>query len=551
MGTSGRGSDATPGETGNRGPAPAPEATGRFAVLVFSGVLASRVVGFVRQHYLARYLGLSDASDAFNAAFRIPNFLQNLFGEGVLSASFIPVYARLLAERDEAEAARVARAVAALLGVLTSAIVLLGMAATPWLIDLIAPGFTGAKRELTERLVRIFFPGAGLLVLSAWCLGILNSHRRFLMSYAAPVAWNLAILAAVLGFGGRVGEIDLAIAAAWGALAGSALQLFVQLPVVVGLLGRAGATSDRRGMLRSVHVRTVVRNFGPVFVGRGVVQISAYVDTLIASFLPAGAVAALMNAQTLAVLPVSLFGMSVSAAELPAMSSALGGDSEVAAYLRRRLDVGLRRIAFLVVPSVVAFLAIGDVVAAALFQSGRFTRVDSVYVWGILAGSAVGLLASTLGRLYASMYYALRDTRTPLGFAIVRVVLTTVLGVAFALPLPRLLGVGAKWGAAGLTTSAGIAGWVEFVLLRRTLGRRIGKTGLPTSYVVRLWTAAIAAALVASGARLVVDVDRPMILGLLAVGLYAATYFVVAGALGLAEGRQLLARVPGIGRTLG
>jgi len=527
------------------------EATGRFAALVATGILASRVVGFVRQHYLARYLGLSDASDAFNAAFRIPNFLQNLFGEGVLSASFIPVYARLLAEGDEAEATRVASAVAALLALLTSVLVLLGLATTPWLIAAIAPGFAGPKRELTVQLVRILFPGAGLLVLSAWCLGILNSHRRFLLSYAAPVVWNLAILAAVLHFGGQVGQFDLAIVAAWGALVGSALQLLVQLPVVWRLLGSfAGSRHWRIANLRSANVRTVVRNFGPVFVGRGVVQISAYVDTLIASFLPAGAVAALMNAQTLAVLPVSLFGMSVSAAELPAMASAVGAEAEVAAHLRRRLDAGLRRIAFLVVPSAMAFLAIGDVLAGALFQSGRFTRVDSVYVWGILAGSAIGLLASTLGRLYASTYYALRDTRTPLRFAIVRVILTTVLGLAFALPLPRLLGVDPKWGAAGLTASAGIAGWVEFVMLRRTLGRRIGPTGLPAPFVVRLWSAAAVAALAAAVSRLVVDVEHPVMLGILAVGLYGTTYFLTAAALGLREGRQVLVRIPGLGRWL-
>src|SRR5262249_7964915 len=152
--------------------------------------------------------------------------------------------------------------------------------------------------------------------------------------------------------------------------------------------------------------------------------------------LPMGAVAAITNAQTLYVLPVSLFGMSVSAAELPAMSSALGAEAVVAEQLRARLNAGLRRIAFLVVPSARAAIEIGAVLRAALFQSGRFTREASIYVWGILAGSGVGLLASTLGRLYASTYYALRDTRTPLRFAVVRVFLTTVLGLACAVPLP-------------------------------------------------------------------------------------------------------------------
>ncbi|MFM7737746.1 MAG: lipid II flippase MurJ, partial [Alphaproteobacteria bacterium] len=275
--------------------------TGRHAALVATGILASRLAGFVRQHFLARMLGLSDASDAFNAAFRIPNFLQNLFGEGVLSASFIPVYARLVGEGDEEEATRVAIAVGALLAACTSVIVLLGMAATPVLIDTIAPGFEGAKRELTIRLVRILFPGAGLLVLSAWCLGILNSHHRFLLSYAAPIAWNLAIVAALL-LAGRSSDADrVATAAAWGSFAGSGLQMLVQLPAVAALLGRfKGSLREARG-----HVQTVLRNFLPVFVGRGVVQISAYVDTVIASLLPAGAVAALSSAQVLSILPVS------------------------------------------------------------------------------------------------------------------------------------------------------------------------------------------------------------------------------------------------------
>ena len=288
----------------------------------------------------------------------------------------------------------------------------------------------------------------------------------------------------------------------------------------------------------------------PVFVGRGVVQISAYVDTVIASLLPAGAVAALSSAQVLSVLPVSLFGMSISAAELPAMSRASGGEEHVAEELRRRLDGGLRLIAFLVVPSAMAFLALGDLLAAALFQAGRFTRADSVYVWGILAGSAVGLLASTLGRLYASTWYALRDTRTPLRFALVRVALTIALGLLFALPLPRLLGIDPKWGAAGLTASAGIAAWVELFLLRRALGFRIGRTGLDSSYVARLWASAAIAAAVGWGVKLAVGLDHPVVVGTLAVAAYGAAYFAVTAALGLGEGRRFLARIPVVGARL-
>src|ERR671938_481998 len=211
--------------------------TGKFAFLVGAGILLSRVVGLIRQRVFAYYFGTSDAADAFNAAFRIPNFLQNIFGEGALSASFIPVYARLLAQNDTKEATRVANAVLTLLALVTSIVVLIGVLTTPYLISLIAPGFEGEKRELTIRLVKIFFPGAGLLVLSAWCLGVLNSHRRFLLSYAAPILWNLAIIVTLVVFGGRVGQFPLAVAAAWGSVAGSALQFLVQLPRVLRLVG--------------------------------------------------------------------------------------------------------------------------------------------------------------------------------------------------------------------------------------------------------------------------------------------------------------------------
>ena len=417
------------------------EATGRHAFLVAAGILASRIAGLVRQRVFGYYFGLSDAADAFNAAFRIPNFLQNLFGEGVLSASFIPVYARLVAEGDEEESGRVAGAVGAILALATSVLVLVGVLAAPYLIYAIAPGFHGAKRELTIRLVRVLFPGAGLLVCSAWCLGILNSHRKFFLSYTAPVIWNLAMIGTLVLYGGRVEQFPLAVALAWGSVVGSALQFGVQLPVVLRLARHVRVHLDTR----AAHVREVIRNFVPVFFSRGVVQISGYVDQLLASKLGEGAVAGLTNAQSINGLPVSLFGMAISAAELPAMSSALGSQAEVGEQLRRRLDAGLGQIAFFVVPSAMALLALGDVVTAALYQTGKFTHNDSVYVWGILAGSAVGLLASTLGRLYSSTYYALRDTRTPLRYAVVRVALTTGLGYLCSIPLPIWLGIDPRW----------------------------------------------------------------------------------------------------------
>lgn len=516
-----------------------PAGSKRFAFLVAAGIFLSRIAGLIRDRVFAHYFGNSEAADAFKAALRIPNFLQNLFGEGVLSASFIPVYANLLAREDEKEARRVAGAVAGLLALTTSVLVLIGVSATPYLIDAIAPGFSGEKRELTIRLVRILFPSAGLLVFSAWCLGVLNSHRKFFLSYTAPVIWNAAMIAAMWKYGGSTKQYPLAAIVAWGSVAGSALQVGVQLPVVLRLLHQFRLSLS----YQTENVRAVINNFFPVFVSRGVVQISAYIDQIIASWLPTGAVAALGYAQTLYLLPVSLFGMSVSAAELPAMSGAIGSDKEVAEVLRGRLDAGLRQIAFFVLPSVVAFLALGDVIVAAIYQTGQFRHADVIYVWGILAGATVGLLASTLGRLYSSTYYALRDTRTPLRFAIVRVVLTTILGYLCAIPLPPRLGIDPRWGVAGLTISAGIASWIEFMLLRRTLNTRIGRTGLSLNYQARLWTAALLAAGIGWGARVLAGHHSPVLVAIVVLGPYGVSYFALTFALGLEESRALFSRI--------
>lgn len=527
---------------------PALESTRRGAFLVGAGILLSRIVGLIRQRVFAHYFGLSIAGDAYAAAFRIPNFLQNVFGEGALSASFIPVYAKLLAKGEHEEAGRVAGVIFSILALTTSVLVLVGVLAAPLLTDFLAPGFEGEKRDLTVQLVRIFFPGAGLLVISAWCLGVLNSHRRFFLSYTAPVIWNVAIIVALVLAGapvfGRATPDDLGVwgavarYTAWGAVVGSALQFSVQLPSVLRLV---------KGLRLSLaasntNVRTVIRNFLPVFLSRGVVQISAFVDEMIASLLGNGPMQALTYTQSLYTLPVSLFGMAVSAAELPAMASAVGERGEVSAQLRKRLDAGLRQISFFIVPSIVGFLALGDVMVAALYRTGNFDRGDVLYIWVILAGSAIGLLPTTLGRLYASAFYALHDTRTPFRFAVLHVVLAIGLGYVSAIYLPPLFGVEMRWGAVGLTASAGVAGWIEFIFLRRKLNSQIGRTGLGLSFVSKLWAAAILSAAVGWGLKLLVGGLHPIIVAALVLTPYGLLYFAVTSLWGLPEARAVVGR---------
>jgi putative peptidoglycan lipid II flippase len=494
-------------------------AGGRSAALVASGIFLSRIVGFVRQRVINHYLGLGLVADALGVSFRIPNLLQNLFGEGVLSASFIPVYARLLSEGRERDAGRVAGAVASLLALAVAVIVAIGVGATPLVVDILAPGYVGEKRLLVITLVRILFPATGILVLSAWCLGVLNSHRKFFLSYTAPVVWNIAIIvAAILGRHGT--QSALAVIVAWGVVAGSLLQVLVQVPTVLALAkGLRFGTS-----LGDPEVRTVVRNFWPALLGRGVNQVSAFVDTVISTLLGDSPAGALVNAQLLYTLPVSLFGMSVAAAELPEMSTVQGTEEQRHAALRVRMVEGAHRIAYFIVPTAVAFLALGQVLVALLFQTGRFNAADSRYVWAILAGSAVGLLASTLSRLSSSAFYALRDTRTPLKFAAVRVGLTTVLGFLCAVPLPALLGLDLKWGAVGLTASAGFSAWVEFALLRRSLAGRIGATPFVPGYLPKLWISALAAGAAGWGLSLATGRLGPITSGVAVLVPYALVY---------------------------
>ena len=524
-------------------PGPARPKRGGGALAVAAGIFLSRISGFISGRLIAHYLGQSAAAGAFRAALRIPNVLQNLLGEGVLSASFIPVYSRLMAEGKALEASRVARTVGTLLALVASAIALLGVVASDALVNLLAPGFDDSTRDLTVRIVQILFPGVALLVMSAWCLGVLNSHRRFFLSYVSPVLWNTAMITTVIIAGRRLAghDDDIAVWLAFGAVIGSAAQFLVQLPSVIGLLGSARPSLK----ISDDGVRSTLRAFVPVVIGRGSVQISGYIDQVLASYLGAGIVAAMFNAQVLYMLPVSLFGMAVSAAELPEMASGTGGDHERGVHLQQRLSSSLRRVVFLVVPSAIAFITIGGSIVALLFQTGRFGAHDTVVVWIILAGSALGLVPSTQGRLLASAFYALGEPKPPLHAALVRVAINASLGFALTLPIRQSLGYSIEWGAFALTTSSSLAAWIEYALLRRWLSRRIG--GVPTPKGLLFGAAAAALAAGAGGygaARLALGAGaHAWQAALVAIPVFGAIYLGAMVAAKVPEASGLLRRI--------
>jgi putative peptidoglycan lipid II flippase len=455
-----------------------PPSTGRLAGRVAAGIVVARILGFVRERFFAHYFGNGPAADAFRAALRIPNAIRNLLGEGTLAASFIPVYATLLQREGQEASRRLAGVVASLLILLTAAAALVGMVLAPVITDVVAPGFSGGTRDLTVTLVEILFPMSGVMILSAWCLGVLNTHGRFFLSYAAPAMWNIAQIATLVALGSALAGNRLVIALAWGALAGSVLQLAVQLPTTLRLV---------KGVYWSMSlavpgVRTVMVAWLPVVVGGGVAQISSIVDTQLASLLGGGAVAALGYTQLLSMLPLSLFGVSIAAAALPDLSRDAAG--EAVDRLRQRLGDGIRRLAFFVVPSAFALAALGEPIVAAIFQTGKFGPEDTALVTGILAAYAIGIPAQASVKLLASGFYAQGDTRTPVKIAALSVAVAA--GAAFGLM---------QWlGPAGIALGSSAGAYLNMGLNYRGLVRRIGRPLAP-SEIPSLWISILGAAL--------------------------------------------------------
>ena len=524
------------------------------SMLVAAGILLSRLAGLVRASVFNAFLGVGASADALGFATRVPNVLQNLLGEGSLSASFIPVYSAEL-DRDEEEAGRIAGAVAALLALTAAVIVVVSWIFAPQIAALLMI-FTGGSEdprfELTVTLLRIIFPSTGLLVLSAWCLGILNSHRQFFLSYVAPVLWNIAQIVAVVGavvffavgdttdaaasaLASPSGNIDLlgdvAEVAAWGFLIGSAIQFLVQLPYVLRVVRglRVRLDTSREG------VREILRRFVGAVSGRGVVQISAFADTILAGALTAGAVGALVNAQILHVLPISLFALSVAAAELPEMSR-----MKDPAEIRERTDRGFGQIAFFVGFTAIAYVLLGDKIVGVLFERGEFNSDDTLLVWFVLGTYAFGLIPSALSRLTQNAIWSQGDTNGPARIAFVRVVLAIVLSV-LAMPFFDRIGVadvrGAfptlfdvetiddqlRFGAMGITLASAIAAWVEAGLLQRLAARTISGIN-PLKAVGPLAPALVASSVVAVVMRVVTDDVWPPLALVLAVGLSGLTY---------------------------
>ena len=499
----------------------------RAATRVGAGIFLSRLLGFVRERIFAFYFGSSDFADAWRTAMRLPNVLRNLLGEGTLSASMVPIYSEFLEQGKHEEANRFAGAVLGLLMVVSATVVLLGILIAPLFVPLFVPLWSPEKQEITITLVRIVLPMSGILVISAWAIGILDSHRRFFVSYVAPVFWNVSVIAAMVAGGlyWGLGQRDLVVVLAWGALIGGGVQLAVQVPFVLRLVGRV-QPSLGRGV---EGIPEAIRNFGPVVAARGVVNLSGWFELFLAGLLANGAVAVMGYAQTFYLLPISLFGISIAASELPELSRMRGEDREV---LAARVAVALRRVSYFLIPSAIGYLALGDVVIAALYETGEFGSAQTLICWGVLGAFALGLPASASSRALSSVFYALRDTKTPARIAYLRVVVSLVIGVAAMFPLDQYGFSGLRLGAAGLAIGASCAAWVEYVMLRRALTREIGAHGPGAGPVVRFTLAASLAAAVGVALQLTLPPAQPWLVALETLLPFGVLYLVATALLG-------------------
>ena len=519
-------------------PPPQPVKSSGNAQLIALGILFSRMSGLVRDVFIAKFLGAGLEADVWRTALRMPNVLQNLLGEGTLSASFIPVYTDLIHRGKEKEAGRLAGAIFALLFALAALLTIIGMVLAPVLVTVGSPGFTGAKKELAILCVRIIFPMPGVLVLSAWSLGVLNSHRKFFLPYVAPVLWNAAIIATLIWFGTRESKPDLVILMCWGAFAGGVLQFLVQLPGVLRLQRHLKIRLN----LKLQSVRQVLKTATHAIGGRGVVQISGWVDNIFGSLMFHGAIAILGYAQTLYMLPVSLFGMAVAAAELPELARNRQAAGEAIA---KRVNAGLAQIAVMVVPSVVGYMLLGDIIVATLFQRGDFDRADTISVALVLIAYSIGLLASTATRLMSSAFFAIQDTRTPARIAYLRVALSAAIGGLIVLWIKFGNPDHESYGPIGLAVASSIGAWLEWVLLRRKMVTIARGIGLGRVLLLKLGAIAVVAALIGRAITYVLpDGLAPIWVGAAVLIPYAAIYLAVVHFLGIE------ARIPFIGRFL-
>jgi putative peptidoglycan lipid II flippase len=426
-----------------------------------SATMLSRIMGMVRDVVVSRLFGAGFATDAFFAAFQIPNMLRRLFAEGALTSAFVPIFSQTLTQQGEGEARELANTCFTLLTIIMAGITLTGVICSPYIIGLMFPGFNAVpgKFSLTVLLNRIMFPYIFFISLVALCMGVLNTIRHFFTPAISTVFLNLSVILSAFLLRNFFQVPVTALAT--GVLIGGVLQLVLQVPV----LWKKGFPLRPRFDFGSPQVRRVTLMMLPSVLGVGVYYLNITVSAILASLLPQGSVSYLYYAQRLFEFPQGIFTVSVAQAVLPSMSrQAAEGDM---AGMKESLAFGLRLTLFITIPAMAGLVVCSTPIFTLLFMGGAFDFAKAVNSSQALLCYSLGLSFVAMTRVLAPAFYALRDTRTPVWTALLTFLLNLGLSLALIGPL--------RHGGLALATSLAALG--NMLLLLWYLRRKIGAFG--------------------------------------------------------------------------
>ena len=429
------------------------------AGVVGGATLISRILGFVRDAVIAGFFGAGLSSDAFIAAFRIPNLLRRLFAEGSLSSAFIPVFTEYVVHHNRDEAFSMARSAFRLLSVILFMVTIGGILLSPWIVRLIVPGFDAEKISLTVTLTRWMFPYFFCIGLVALCMGILNVLGHFAVPAIAPVILNLSVIGSVLFIAPAM--TTPVIGLALGVLIGGVLQLALQLPILV----RKGFRFWEKARLMHPGLKKVGISILPIILGGAVYQINIVVGTLLGSLLPEGSVTYLYFADRLVQFPLGIFAIAASTAVLPSLSrhaAACEFDE-----LKHTFAHALKLVFFISIPAMVGLIVLREPIVALLFQRGEFDAAATQLTSQAVLYYSLGLWAFSAVRIVAATFFALQDARTPVRIAIISIFANILLGVILMKPLAH----------GGLALATSLASMLNLGLLMLALRTRLGSLG--------------------------------------------------------------------------
>ncbi|NQS99644.1 MAG: murein biosynthesis integral membrane protein MurJ, partial [Candidatus Omnitrophica bacterium] len=451
----------------------------RSARVIGAATLGSRILGFARDVIIAKFFGTGTGAQAFVVAFRIPNLLRRLVGEGSTNSAVVPVLSRLNAQGKDEEFWQVANCLLNVLLILLAGLLLFGELLAPYIVRILAPGFIKdpVKLALTIRLTRFIFPYIVLIGLTAFAMALLNSLRHFTLPALAPCLLNISLITSAIILCPRLAQpID---GLAWGVLIGGALQLLIQVPLLIS----KGLFKKRFTGLIHPKVKEIGRLFLPRTLGIAVYQANIFIDSILASLawiVGSGAVAALYYANRIIQFPVALFGLALAQVALPSLS-AMAAKNDLA-QVKKTVSFSLRNVFTIMIPATVGLSVLAHPVIKILFERGSFTAYSTTITASVLLFYCLGLTGYAGINMLATCFYAMQDTLTPVKAAAWALLINLILNLIFMWPLK----------AAGLALATAISASFNFMLLLFMLSKRLGSfKGLGVSLLKNSQAAAV------------------------------------------------------------